>query len=213
MAHSEPSVQYEFCLTARTDGSALTMEFVLASGSPRRSLLLAAAGVSFTTVVPDVDETPLEGEPPAEYVLRLSGSKARFIRRSRDQVVLAADTTVVLNGVIIGKPGTASEAVEILTQLVGETHSVLTGWTVTDGETEKFGVEESLVTFNKRTNDELVAYVERTQPLDKAGGYALQGDDGWLISKVVGSRSNVMGLPIREVIDALRTFGVERSTA
>ncbi|MCL1588361.1 MAG: Maf family protein [Actinomycetia bacterium] len=188
------------------------MELILASGSPRRALLLGAAGVSFTTVVPDVDETPIEGEPPAEYVLRLSETKARSIERSDDQVVLAADTTVVFNGSIIGKPGTLSEAVEILTELVGETHSILTGWTVTDGETEEFGVDESLVRFNERTNEELVAYVERTQPLDKAGGYALQGDDGWLVSEVIGSRSNVMGLPIREVIDALRTFGIERST-
>jgi septum formation protein len=186
------------------------MELILASGSPRRALLLGAAGVSFTTVVPDVDETPLDGEPPAEYVLRLSDAKARSIRRSRDEIVLAADTTVVFNGAIIGKPGTTSEAVEILTTLAGETHSVLTGWTVADGETEKFGVEESLVTFNERTNDELNAYVERTQPIDKAGGYALQGDGGWLVSEVIGSRSNVMGLPIREVIDALKTFGVER---
>jgi septum formation protein len=187
------------------------MELILASGSPRRALLLGAAGVSFTAVVPDIDETPRDGEPPAEYVLRLSDTKARSIERSRDQIVLAADTTVVLNGAIIGKPGTTSEAVEILTTLAGETHSVLTGWTVTDGETQKFGVEESLVKFNERTNDELVVYVERTQPLDKAGGYALQGDGGWLVSEVIGSRSNVMGLPIRDVIDALKTFGVERS--
>ncbi len=187
------------------------MELILASGSPRRSLLLGAAGISFTTVVPDVDETPLNDEPPAEYVLRLSNTKARSIQQTSDQVVLAADTTVVFNGAIIGKPETVSEAVEILSELVGETHSVLTGWTVTDGEAEKFGVDESLVRFNERTNNELVGYVERTQPLDKAGGYALQGDDGWLVSEVIGSRSNVMGLPIREVIDALKTFGIERS--
>jgi septum formation protein len=188
------------------------MGLILASGSPRRSLLLSLAGIAFTTVAPDVDETPLADEAAAEYVLRLSDVKAHSVPRSGDDVVLAADTTVVFAGAIIGKPSSSFEAVSILTQLAGETHSVLTGWTITDGDSHSFGVEESLVRFNERTHDELVAYVERTQPFDKAGAYALQGDDGWLVSNVSGSRSNVMGLPIREVVEALNTFGIERST-
>lgn len=151
-------------------------------------------------------------EAPAEYVLRLSEVKANSVQRSGDDAVLGADTTVVLAGAIIGKPSTAPEAVSILTALAGETHSVLTGWTITDGETHRFGVEESLVTFNERSHDELVAYVERTQPFDKAGAYALQGDDGWLVANVSGSRSNVMGLPVKEVIEALKGFGIDRST-
>jgi septum formation protein len=188
------------------------MELILASGSPRRSLLLSLAGIAFTTIAPDVDETPLTDETPAEYVLRLSEAKAHAVPRPGDGVVLAADTTVVLNGDIIGKPATAADAVAILTRLVGHTHSVLTGWTITDGERHRFGVDESMVTFNERTHDELVDYVERTQPFDKAGAYALQGDDGWLVSRVSGSRSNVMGLPIKEVVDALKDFGIERTT-
>jgi septum formation protein len=125
-------------------------------------------------------------------------------------VVLGADTTVVFQGAIIGKPSSVPDAVSILTQLAGETHSVLTGWTVTDGHAHTFGVEESLVRFNERTHDELIGYVERTQPFDKAGAYALQGDDGWLVANVTGSRSNVMGLPIKDVVDALKAFGIER---
>ena len=187
------------------------MGLILASGSPRRSLLLSLAGVTFTTIVPDVDETPLTDEAPAEYVLRLSGVKAHAVPRSGDDVVLAADTTVVFKGTIIGKPSTAPEAVSILSQLAGETHSVLTGWTVTNGEAHRFGVEESVVRFNERSHDELVGYVERTQPFDKAGAYALQGDDGWLVANVAGSRSNVMGLPIKEVVEALKDLGIDRS--
>lgn len=189
------------------------MGLILASGSPRRSLLLSLAGIVFTTVVPNVDETPLADEDPAAYVLRLSDVKARSVPRSEGDLVLAADTTVVFGSAIIGKPADATEAVSILTRLSGETHSVLTGWTITDGDVHRFGVEESLVRFNERTRTELVAYVERTQPFDKAGAYALQGDGGWLVSNVSGSRSNVMGLPIKEVVDALKTVGVERSTS
>jgi septum formation protein len=174
-------------------------------------LLLGIAGITFTTIVPDVDETPIAEETPAEYVLRLSEVKAHAVARTAGDAVLGADTTVVLKGQIIGKPGDADEAVSILTQLAGETHSVLTGWTITDGDAHRFGVEESLVTFNERTHDELVDYVDRTQPFDKAGAYALQGDNGWLVARVAGSRSNVMGLPIREVVEALSDFGIERS--
>ena len=189
------------------------MGLILASGSPRRSLLLSIAGITFSTVVPDIDETPLADEAPAEYVLRLSETKASAVSRSQGDIVLAADTTVVFNGATIGKPSDAGEAVAILTRLAGETHSVLTGWTIIGGSAHRFGVEESNVSFNERTHDELTDYVERTQPFDKAGAYALQGDDGWLIANVEGSRSNVMGLPVREVVDALSSFGIERSTA
>jgi len=187
------------------------MGLILASGSPRRSLLLSLAGIEFTVIAPDVDETPLTDEAPAEYVLRLSEVKANSVPRSGDDAVLGADTTVVFAGAIIGKPATVSEAVSILTDLAGETHSVLTGWTITDGDAHRFGVEESLVTFNERSHDELVAYVERTEPFDKAGAYALQGDDGWLVAQVTGSRSNVMGLPIKDVVEALKDFGIDRS--
>jgi len=99
----------------------------------------------------------------------------------------------------------------MLLSLVGRTHSVLTGWSLVSERLRRFGIEESFVTFNDRTEDELREYVSRTEPYDKAGAYAIQGDDGWLISGVSGSRSNVMGLPIREIVEALADFGIKRS--
>ena len=187
------------------------MNLILASGSPRRSLLLSMAGIRFETIVPDIDESPLPGEPPSEYVLRLSRAKAHAVPRTGGVVALGADTTVVFDGHILGKPSTAEEAVSMLDSLQDQTHSVLTGWTIAGGDNERFGVEESTVTFHERTHEELTAYVERTQPFDKAGSYALQGDGGWLVAQVNGSRSNVMGLPIKKIVDALKGFGIERS--
>lgn len=212
MAHPEASLEHKFGLIAPASDRVSPMALILASSSPRRSLLLSLAGIEFAVVAPEVDETPLANEAPAEYVLRLSEVKAHAVALTGVKTVLAADTTVVFNDAIIGKPSTVPEAVSTLMQLAGETHSVLTGWTVTNGDTSRFGIEESRVTFNERNYDELLAYVERTKPFDKAGSYALQGDDGWLVANVSGSRSNVMGLPIKEVVDALKAFGIERTT-
>jgi septum formation protein len=186
--------------------------FVLASGSPRRRLLLSAAGFDFSVAIPEVDETPLEAEDPAEMVLRLSLAKALAVN-SQGTVVLAADTIVVRDGTVLGKPTDSDDAVSMLQSLQGRAHSVLTGWTVTNGSLEQFGVVESRVEFAARTREELIGYVERTDPLDKAGAYALQGDDGWLVTEVRGSRANVMGLPLAEIVPALAGFGIERSTA
>lgn len=185
---------------------------LLASGSPRRTMLLAAAGIEHRAVSPDVDESVLDGEAPAEYVLRLSGTKAAAVDANDDEVVVAADTTVVHDGTIIGKPLDSDDALSILHRLQGSTHEVLTGWTVKKGTRERFGVNESAVRFHPRSDDELADYIARTEPYDKAGAYALQSDDGWLVAGVSGSRSNVMGLPLSEIIEALAGFGVERST-
>lgn len=187
------------------------MQLILASGSPRRSLLLASAGYDFTTDPPDVDETQLPDEPPVEYVIRVSEAKARAVIRPPGAAVLAADTTVVLDGAAIGKPTDDADALRILGSLSGRAHSVLTGWHVVSDLGERFGVEESIVRFNQRSEEELREYVERTSPLDKAGAYGIQGDNGWLIASVTGSRANVMGLPIRVVTDELTALGVVRS--
>ena len=184
---------------------------VLASGSPRRALLLSTAGFSFTAVSPEGDESIRADEPAAEYVLRLSADKAAAVPRGPGDVVLEADTNVDLDGTVFGKPADADEAVEMLATLSGRTHSVLTGWTASASGTERFGVAESRVRFHERQRDELADYVLRTAPYDKAGAYAIQGDDGWLIDGVEGSRSNVMGLPIADVVDALTDLGIERS--
>lgn len=144
-------------------------------------------------------------------VLRLASAKAAAVVE-KGTVVLAADTVVVRDGAILGKPIDAPDAVAILESLSGRAHSVLTGWTVRHGEQERFGVTESRVVFADRSHAELVDYVARTEPFDKAGAYALQGDDGWLVTEVRGSRANVMGLPLAEIAEALAAFGIERST-
>lgn len=185
---------------------------ILASGSPRRRLLLSAAGYRFEVFAPDVDETPHPGESAADTVLRLSGDKAAAVERP-DAVVLAADTVVVRDGEVIGKPNSRGEAIDILMSLVGRSHSVLTGWTVRHGDQERFGIAESRIRFSARTESEIGAYVDRTEPYDKAGAYALQGDDGWLVEAVTGSRANVMGLPLAEIVVALEAFGIERGAA
>lgn len=184
---------------------------VLASGSPRRRLLLAAAGFEFRVEVPDIDETPFADESPSDLVARLSATKAAAVG-DPDAVVLAADTVVVRDGEIIGKPNDAAEAVAILMSLSGRAHLVLTGWTVLGGGSKRSGVTESRVVLAHHTLEELTEYVERTEPFDKAGAYALQDDDGWLVSEVVGLRSNVMGLPLAAVVDALAEAGIHRSS-
>jgi septum formation protein len=188
-------------------------ELVLASGSPRRSLLLSSAGYSFRTVVPDVEERALSGENPAEMVLRLAEEKARTVPASEEEAVLAADTIVVLDGVIMGKPEDPQDALAMLQSLSGRSHSVLTGWTIVAGDEERFGVTESRVTFHNLAEAELTRYIEKTNPMDKAGAYAIQGDNGWLIESVSGSRANVMGLPIGDVADALEDLDIRRSPA
>lgn len=184
---------------------------VLASGSPRRRLLLAAAGFEFRVEIPDIDETPLVDESPSDLVSRLSATKAAVVG-DPDSVVLAADTVVVHDGQVIGKPGNAEEAMAILMSLSGRAHSVLTGWTVLGGGAKRSGVAETRVVFGPHTFEELTEYVKRTKPFDKAGAYSLQDDDGWLISEVVGSRSTVMGLPLAAVVGALAEVGIHRSS-
>lgn len=143
-------------------------------------------------------------------VLRLASAKSD-VRAGRGFVVLAADTVVVLDGEVLGKPTGRDDAVSMLARMEGRVHSVLTGWSVRADDRERFDVAESRVTFASRTQDELTAYVERVEPYDKAGAYALQGDDGWLVADVRGSRANVMGLPLADIAEALQSFGIVRS--
>jgi len=186
---------------------------ILASSSPRRQLLLSAAGYQFDVVHPNVGEEREPGESPDAMVLRLATDKAAAARvdAGPQSVVLGADTVVTVDGDVLGKPGSTEEAVAMLLRLEGRAHQVLTGWAIDAPHGERFGVVESIVRFNPRSEAELRDFVERTDPLDKAGAYAIQADDGWLIASVSGSRSNVMGLPMREVAEALAEVGVARS--
>jgi septum formation protein len=186
---------------------------ILASGSPRRALLLGTAGFALEARIPDVVETVLDDEPAPETVLRLAQLKADAIGRDASEVVLAADTMVVLDGKAFGKPLDRDNALEMLAELSGRTHSVLTGWVAIGDRGERFGVAETRVTFKELTEESIKAYVDDAEPFDKAGSYGIQGEDGRLIEQVTGSRANVMGLPLREVADALNDLGIVRSAS
>jgi len=181
---------------------------VLASGSPRRKQLLEMLRIPFRVIAPDVDEHVLPGERPDAYVTRLSRAKAEAVAaRALGDLVLAADTTVVLDGEIFGKPDSPSHAVEMLSRLQGRTHEVMTSVAVArDGEVAQ-ALDVSRVTFRPTDRATLEAYVATGEPLDKAGAYAIQGLGAPLIERVEGDFFGVMGLPLRLALDLLARFG------
>jgi septum formation protein len=181
---------------------------VLASGSPRRKQLLEMLRIPFRVIAPDVDEHVLPGENPDAYVTRLSRAKAEaVVARAPGEVILAADTTVVLGGKIFEKPTSPQNAVEMLEQLQGKTHEVLTAVAVTaNGRLEQV-LDVSRVTFRPNDRATLEAYVATGEPLDKAGAYAIQGLGAPLIERVEGDFFGVMGLPLRLALDLLAKFG------
>ncbi|MGH7519640.1 MAG: Maf family protein [Gemmatimonadales bacterium] len=181
---------------------------VLASGSPRRKQLLEMLRIPFRVIAPDVDEHVLPGEKPDAYVTRLSRAKAQVVLpRAPGEVILAADTTVVLGGKIFEKPTSPASAVEMLEQLQGKTHEVLTAVAVAeDGRLEQ-ALDVSRVTFRPINRQTLEEYVATGEPLDKAGAYAIQGLGAPLIERVEGDFFGVMGLPLRLALDLLAKFG------
>lgn len=183
------------------------MGLILASSSPRRQRLLREAGFAFECRVPDVDETPRAGEAPGPMAERLARAKAASVE-SGGGVVLAADTVVVIDERMLGKPRDRVEAREMLARLAGETHRVLTGYAVRRGDEVCAGVEQSAVRMRAIAPAELDAYVATGEPYDKAGGYALQGAGGSFVKSIEGSRANVIGLPVEVVVPLLARFGV-----
>ena len=181
---------------------------VLASGSPRRKQLLEMLHIPFRVIPPDVDEHVLPGEEPGHYVTRLSRAKAEaVVARAPGDVILAADTTVVLHGAIFEKPTSPAHAVEMLSRLQGETHEVMTAVAVArDGEVAQ-ALDVSRVTFRPADRATLEAYVATGEPMDKAGAYAIQGLGAPLIERVEGDFFGVMGLPLRLALDLLAKFG------
>lgn len=188
------------------------MRLVLASGSPRRRDLLRSVGLEFEISVPSVDERPLGNEDPRSYVERLARVKA-LTAAGPGRVVVGADTTVVHEGEIIGKPTSREHAGRILFRLEGATHVVYTGVAVVwqDGDEPQVcvEVEGSEVRLAPMTNTEIAAYVDTGEPLDKAGAYALQGAGAMFVEWVRGSPTNVVGLPLSSTIRLLRSAGVE----
>jgi septum formation protein len=181
---------------------------LLASGSPRRAELLRQIGVPFDVLVPDVDETPLAGEAPAAYVERLARTKAAACIRP-GRVTLAADTVVVLDGHILGKPGSAAEGVAMLQSLGGREHQVLTAIAVTDGAATSSLVVTTSVRFVPIDRHLAEAYWATGEGADKAGGYGIQGIGGILAASIAGSYSAVVGLPLPETEQALNRFGID----
>jgi septum formation protein len=181
---------------------------VLASGSPRRKQLLEMLHIPFRVIPPDVDEHVLPGEEPGHYVTRLSRAKAEAVAaRAPGDVILAADTTVVLDGAIFEKPTSPANAVEMLSRLQGRTHEVMTAVAVArDGKVEH-ALDVSRVTFRAVDRATLEAYVATGEPMDKAGAYAIQGLGAPLVERVEGDFFGVMGLPLRLALDLLARFG------
>ncbi len=174
---------------------------VLASGSPRRRELLGQLGVAFTVRAADVDETPSAGERPRDLVARLAAAKAAGVD---GPVVLAADTTVEVDGDILGKPVDAADARRMLGRLSGRTHHVHTGVAVRAGERVELEVVTTAVTFVPLVRAAVDWYVATGEPFDKAGGYAVQGAGGVFVESIRGSVSNVVGLPLATTVDLLR---------
>jgi len=197
------------------------MRIYLASRSPRRRELLAQIGVAFDTVLfradaradPETDETPLPGENAIAYVERVARAKAehggRIIgwRKLPAQPILSADTTLELDGEIIGKPADAADASAILHRLSGRTHRVLTGVAVSHlGQTD-YVLSSSEVRFRQLDDDEIRHYVQSGEPMDKAGAYGIQGRAGVFVEYIAGSYTGIMGLPVCEVGELLKGMG------
>ena len=185
------------------------MDLILASASPRRAELLRAAGIPFSVEPVEVDEEPWNSEAPAAYVERVATDKARaLVCRKPGTLVLAADTTVVVSGLILGKPADDADAARMLGMLSGADHEVLTGVALRRGAEVVTHVERSRVRFLQLTPDEIAWYVATQEPRDKAGAYAIQGLASRFVEHIHGSYSNVVGLPIAQVVPApLRVWG------
>jgi septum formation protein len=187
------------------------MKLILASSSPRRAEILHDAGISFTVLSSAVDETPYAGETPQQLVQRLADAKADLVaaRTVGASIIIAADTVVLLDKQILGKPRSTDEARRMLEMLSGRTHSVITGVSILrqpEIERRQF-VETTLVHFARLSSQDLSRYLATGEPFDKAGAYAIQGHAGRYIPRIEGCYFNVVGLPIARVVAALRELG------
>ena len=186
---------------------------VLASGSPRRAELLRAAGIPFEPAAADVDETQHPGEEADAYVLRLAKAKAgRVAAVYPGRTVLGADTTVVVDGDVLGKPADAADAAAMLRRLSGRSHLVLTGvCLIGPGGGQETAVASTQVEFRPLTGDEIDRYVASGEPMDKAGAYAIQGGAGGFVTRIDGEYDNVVGLPVALVQAMCRAARIQVS--
>jgi septum formation protein len=187
------------------------MKLILASASARRAQILRDAGISFSIVSSAVDETPYPEETPQQVVQRLADAKAELVaaRAVGPAILIAADTIVVLEGQIFGKPRSTNDAQRMLERFSGRTHSVITGVSLLrlpEMQRRKF-VETTLVTFAPLSADEVSRYLATDEPYDKAGAYAIQGVAGRYIPRIEGCYFNVVGLPLARVVENLKELG------
>jgi septum formation protein len=187
------------------------MKLILASASPRRAQILRDAGISFSVLSSAVDETAYPDETPQQMVQRLADAKAELVaaRAVGPAILIAADTAVVLDGTILGKPRSTDDARRMLELYSGRTHAVVTGVTLLrlpEMERRQF-VETTMVTFARLTPEEISHYLSTEEPYDKAGAYAIQGYAGRYIPRIEGCYFNVVGLPLARLVSTLQELG------
>lgn len=180
---------------------------VLASGSPRRREILGALGLTVTVRLPDPEETIVPGESPESAVLRLAEQKADSVSVAPSELVLAADTVVVLDGDLLGKPADDREAIEMLMRLSGRSHEVFTGLALRVERRTESMVTRTEVTFRSFDRVECESYVATGEPLDKAGAYGIQGFGSALVERIHGDFFNVMGLPVATLLRLFDSLG------
>jgi len=197
-----------FRLAARSETVTRRGLLVLASHSPRRQALLRQAGIPFIVIPAGIEEAPLPGEDPRAHVERLAREKALAVGAAPEDTVLGADTVVVVNGEILGKPRDAADAVRMLQLLSGREHQVITGICLRQGDKLLTAAETTTVRFLPLTEDDIRDYVASGEPLDKAGAYAIQGLASKFIDRIEGCYSNVVGLPLALVWKCLAGPGL-----
>jgi septum formation protein len=182
---------------------------VLASASPRRRELLALIGIAHEVRPADVDESIPPGEPPAVHAERLARSKAEAVGRGDPAaIVIAADTIVVIDDDILGKPRDAAEATKMLRRLSGRTHTVYTGVAVRRAATTVSAVEHVAVTFRPLTDERIASYIATGEPMDKAGAYGIQGFGATIVERIDGDYFAVMGLAVGTMVELMTQVGV-----
>ncbi|MDQ3063932.1 MAG: Maf family protein [Acidobacteriota bacterium] len=187
-------------------------KLILASASPRRAEILTAVGWEFEKHAAEIDETELPNEKPADYVQRLAGEKAAVIaEKYKNRLVLGADTIVVIKNKIIGKPKDLADARKMLQMLSGKWHEVLTGVAIIKDDEISIGLQRTQVKFAELTEAEIEFLIERGEPLDKAGAYAVQAQAALFIEQIKGDYWNVVGLPISLVYELVKQMNAKKT--
>ena len=185
----------------------MTPRLVLGSGSLRRRDILTRLGLPFEVRVPEVDESTSDDEDPAEAAVRLALAKARHAKPGRDELVLAADTLVVVDDAILGKPRDPDDACRMIAALAGRPHTVFTGLALASPDRMETAVEATRVWFRSLDEAEGAEYVATGEPMDKAGAYGIQGFGAAIVERIEGDYFNVMGLPVQRFLELLRRHG------